>query len=327
MAEPIKVTVSDAINHIKIWISNNELEKAEQGINEVLEFEPDNLDAKKFAEEVKAKKEKEKPEIKAEQVIAPQTPAVEAPKPLAPVIQSAPAAVPVAVKVPAKKLSKTALLAVASVFLVAIAAGYFASKYLKIPEEALPEESAIQAQAVGEVQSAVQTEVPQTEGSKEEASVQTAESAQTEQEQQKEAAPEQAPQGGVEAVPQTGAEVGAQTEQTAPQTEQVAPAAPSAPAETAIQEQALGAQPSEEVKTEELQKQAAENIEIQPSAEAVAEITEMHGRTPFQLILEIFTFNKSAGQTGIQLQQEETAETVFEPTQEPEVTRVKVKRR
>lgn len=53
MAEPIKTTIQEAFDHIKSWIAEGNKEKAIQGLNEILNFDPTNSEAQKLLLEVK----------------------------------------------------------------------------------------------------------------------------------------------------------------------------------------------------------------------------------------------------------------------------------
>ncbi len=53
MAEPIKTTIQEAFDHIKSWIAEGSKEKAIQGLNEILNFDPTNAEAQKLLLEVK----------------------------------------------------------------------------------------------------------------------------------------------------------------------------------------------------------------------------------------------------------------------------------
>lgn len=52
MAEPIKTTVQEAFDHIKQWIAEGSKDKAVQGLNEILSFDPNNADAKRILQEL-----------------------------------------------------------------------------------------------------------------------------------------------------------------------------------------------------------------------------------------------------------------------------------
>ncbi len=53
MPEPIKTTIQEAFDHIKSWIAEGNKEKAIQGLNEILNFDPTNAEAQKLLLEVK----------------------------------------------------------------------------------------------------------------------------------------------------------------------------------------------------------------------------------------------------------------------------------
>lgn len=53
MPEPIKTTVQEAFDHIKAWIAEGSKDKAIQGLNEILNFDPTNAEAQKLLLEVK----------------------------------------------------------------------------------------------------------------------------------------------------------------------------------------------------------------------------------------------------------------------------------
>ncbi len=52
MAEPIKTTVQAAFDHIKDWVSKGEKDKAIKGLQELLSFDPGNVDAQKMLAEL-----------------------------------------------------------------------------------------------------------------------------------------------------------------------------------------------------------------------------------------------------------------------------------
>lgn len=52
MAEPIRTTVQAAFDHIKDWVSKGEKDKAIKGLQELLSFDPSNVDAQKMLTEL-----------------------------------------------------------------------------------------------------------------------------------------------------------------------------------------------------------------------------------------------------------------------------------
>lgn len=64
--QPREVTIDEAINHVKSWIQNGDLDKAEKGLTEIIEFAPENKEAKKLLDSIKAKKEGVAQEINVE---------------------------------------------------------------------------------------------------------------------------------------------------------------------------------------------------------------------------------------------------------------------
>lgn len=145
---PIKTTTSEAIDHVKTWISNNEFEKAQQGLNEILEFEPANADAKKILDEVKAKMEQKK--LAAVAAAAP----IAAAPITAPTTVSAPISALKSTPVAAiprihRKISPIAIGIVAFVLIASGIAGYFGSQYLKNSETPqTPSEETLKGSAV-----------------------------------------------------------------------------------------------------------------------------------------------------------------------------------
>lgn len=85
MAEPIKTTIQEAFDHIKSWIAEGSKDKAIQGLNEILNFDPTNAEAQKLLLEVKTG------EVAAAAPIS---------APAAPVPAPAPEPMPVAVSAP-----------------------------------------------------------------------------------------------------------------------------------------------------------------------------------------------------------------------------------
>ena len=54
MADPIKTTVQEALDHIKEWTTKGEKDKAVRGLQEILHFDPSNADAQKMLSELQA---------------------------------------------------------------------------------------------------------------------------------------------------------------------------------------------------------------------------------------------------------------------------------
>lgn len=44
--QPQEVTIEEALNHVKTWMDNGEIEKAKRGLNEIIEYAPNNKEAK-----------------------------------------------------------------------------------------------------------------------------------------------------------------------------------------------------------------------------------------------------------------------------------------
>ena len=145
---PIQTTPQEAINHIKTWVSNNEFEKAKQGIDEILEFDPVNSEAKKLREEleVKIKFEAEKlaaaetqksAAVKTAQPPAPATVVQPTtPNKMAQITEPAPTATAVLPERTHRKISLAGIISAIIVLTISGGIGFYASRYLAAPQTA-----------------------------------------------------------------------------------------------------------------------------------------------------------------------------------------------
>ncbi|MBI5152763.1 hypothetical protein HZA39_04465 [Candidatus Peregrinibacteria bacterium] len=293
---PIKTTIPEAINTVKTWISNKEYGKAVQGIDEILEFEPANVEAKKLKEEA----EKMKVEAKPETIKIGLEPAV------------APSKLTIIDRVH-RKISPIGIAIIIVVLAASGVAGYFGSKYLQTGET----ETELQLQ--GSVAEPTM-EKPATEGGLSAPSepalpestpieVTPVESAPVEP-----APAESAPSGesaasAIESAALSGSDLKGSFIQVGQES--------AAPAEPALPE--LAPRTIETAPTAALEETAAQpELSTQPS------------RTPLQLLLDAFRITGSLTTENIEPTEENTATqtTIRTPETEAETPqRIKVKRR
>ncbi len=90
MADPMKSTVQEALDHINAWIAQGEKDKAVKGLEEVLHFDPTNADAVKLMASLKGTT------VAPTAPVATVTPVVPVVPVVAPVVPPAPVITPVA---------------------------------------------------------------------------------------------------------------------------------------------------------------------------------------------------------------------------------------